>query len=444
MDFSTVKNFIKGDKVIWMIFFLLCVVSVIEVFSASSSLSHGGEQYLSPISKHIGILMFGVAGLLVMANIKCKYFKVFTPFMLLVSYALLFWALIVGESTNGAQRWVSILGIQFQPSEIAKGTLVLFSAQVLSALQTPKGADPKAMKYILGFSAIPLALIFKENLSTAALLFATLVMMMFIARVPLKNIGYLLGVIILGASIFVGAILLFGETTTDKSAEQLTKTELVDKASDGKTTSADATTENAEAKPVKKGGIGSVLTRLGTWKSRIMSFTDPKPSPDEYDLDKNMQAGHANIAIAKCNVIGRGPGNSVERDFLPQAFSDFIFSIIIEEFGIIGGFLVAALYIFLLVRTGRIAYRCENNFPAFLAMGLAILLVIQALFNMAVCVGIVPVTGQPLPLVSKGGTSSIINCLYIGIILSISRTAKVKPELRKGRGQKVEAIPVEA
>lgn len=146
--------------------------------------------------------------------------------------------------------------------------------------------------------------------------------------------------------------------------------------------------------------------------------------PEKVDLDKDAQTSYANIAIASSNFFGKGPGNSDERDFLPQAFSDYIYAIIIEETGLLGAFLVAMLYIILLFRTGRIANRCENNFLAFLAMGLALLLVIQALFNMCVAVGIVPVTGQPLPLVSKGGTSSIINCIYIGVILSVSRTAK--------------------
>ena len=138
---------------------------------------------------------------------------------------------------------------------------------------------------------------------------------------------------------------------------------------------------------------------------------------------------HANIAIASSNIVCKRPGNSTERDFLSQAFSDFIYAIIIEEMGIEGAAFVALLYIILLFRAGIIANRCENNFPAFLAMGLAVLLVSQALFNMLVAVGLAPVTGQPLPLISKGGTSSIINCLYIGALLSISHTAKRKTEL---------------
>jgi len=172
---------------------------------------------------------------------------------------------------------------------------------------------------------------------------------------------------------------------------------------------------------------GKLFHRADTWKARIDKFLDSKPvAPEDVDLNKDAQVAHANIAIASSNIAGKGPGNSVERDFLSQAYSDFIYSIIIEEMGIEGAIAVAMLYIFLLFRVGRIANRCENNFPAFLAMGLAILLVIQALFNMMVAVGLAPVTGQPLPLISRGGTSTVINCVYLGIILSISRTAKKK------------------
>ena len=150
--------------------------------------------------------------------------------------------------------------------------------------------------------------------------------------------------------------------------------------------------------------------------------------PSEYNISENPQVTHAKIAIATCNVVGRGPGNSVERDFLPQSFSDFIYAIVIEELGLAGGAFVMFLYIVLLFRSARIASRCERDFPAFLVMGLSLMLVTQALINMAVAVGVFPVTGQPLPLVSKGGTSTVINCVYLGIILSVSRSAKKKTQ----------------
>ena len=175
--------------------------------------------------------------------------------------------------------------------------------------------------------------------------------------------------------------------------------------------------------------VDKLLHRAGTWKNRILSFTEADPAPKDYDLDKDAQVAHANIAIVSSGITGKGPGKSTERDFLSQAFSDFIFAIVIEELGIIGAVAVVFLYIILLYRCARIASRCENNFPAFLAMGLGLLLVIQATFNMMVAVGLAPVTGQPLPLISKGGTSTIINCAYIGAILSVSRSAKKKQEV---------------
>ena len=162
-------------------------------------------------------------------------------------------------------------------------------------------------------------------------------------------------------------------------------------------------------------------------KGRIKKFVGGKEiPPEEFDLSVDSQVGYSNIAIASSNFLGKGPGNSEMRDLLPQAFSDFIYAIIIEELGLAGGIFVMFLYVFLLWRAGRIADRCANNFPAFLVMGLALLLVVQAMFNMMVAVGLAPVTGQPLPLISKGGTSTIINCIYIGAILSVSISAKRK------------------
>ena len=175
--------------------------------------------------------------------------------------------------------------------------------------------------------------------------------------------------------------------------------------------------------PQKKTLIEKIFHRLDTWKSRIIKFCKPMPAPDDYDLDKDGQVAHANIAIVTSGILGKGPGKSSERDFLAQAFSDFIFAIIIEELGLIWAFSVAFLFVILLIRCGRIAHRCDNKFPAFLVMGLGILLAIQALFNMMVAVGLAPVTGQPLPLISKGGTSTIINYAYIGVILSVSRSS---------------------
>ena len=419
MNKKTLSNIFKGDKVIWMIFFFLCIISVVEVFSASSGLTYKSGSYMSPLVKHLGILLMGIFCMVITLNIKCKYFKILTPFMLIISFFTLIWVFIAGQSTNGAQRWVSLIGIQFQPSEIAKGTLVLATAQILSALQTDHGADKNAFKFILIVCAFIVPLIGLENLSTAALLCLVILLMMVIGRVPMRQLGKLLGVTLAFILAVFAGVMLLG---TDR----------------GNVNSNKKMTEQVEQGRKEEGMLAKVFHRADTWKSRIDKFTSSEEvAPSEVDLDKDAQVAHANIAIASSNVVGKGPGNSVERDFLSQAFSDFIYAIIIEELGVEGAVGVAVLYIMLLFRTGRIASRCENNFPALLAMGLALLLVTQALFNMCVAVGLAPVTGQPLPLVSKGGTSTMINCIYVGVILSVSRSAKKKGEPEQGKVKSV-------
>lgn len=405
MNFK-VGNIFKGDKVIWMVLLLLCIISIIEVFSASSSLTYKSQNYLGPISGHVSKIIMGVGASIVILNIPCRYFKLFTPFMLALSGIMLLWVLFFGEKTNDAGRWISLFGLQFQPSEIAKGTMVLVTAQILSAMQREDGADRRAFRYIL-IIVLPMALLIGlENLSTAALIIVVIFLMMFIGRIPMVQLGKLMGLGVLFIVLFIGAIYTLG--SFDSSSEEVQTESVV----------------NGEIKKESKKS-SSPLHRLGTWKARIDKKLNSKyVAPEDYDLDKDAQVAHANIAIVGSNIIGRGPGQSVERDFLPQAFSDFIFVIIIEELGIVGACFVVFLYIVLLYRAARIASRCENNFPAFLVMGLALMLVIQASFNMLVAVGIAPVTGQPLPLISRGGTSTIINCAYIGAILSVSRSAK--------------------
>ncbi len=404
-----IGNIFKGDKVIWMVFFFLCMISIVEVFSASSNLTYKSQNYIGPIAFHTVTIVIGALVAVVTLNIPCRYFKLMTPFLLIISGITLLWVLIGGESINGANRVISLPGgITFQPSEIAKGTMVLITAQILSAMQREDGADKKAFKFILWIVIPTAALIGIENLSTAALLLAVIFLMMFIGRIPMSQMAKLVGAAGFVVVLFLTLVLTLGSIGADD--EKRTQT-------------VEAVTDNATDTKVIKGG--GVFHRFVTWRNRIVKHLDKKDvSPLEYDLDKDAQVAHANIAIVSSNIIGKGPGQSVERDFLSQAFSDFIFAIVIEELGIVGAAFVVFLYIVLLYRTARIASRCENNFPAFFAMGLALLLVVQAAFNMLVAVGIAPVTGQPLPLISKGGTSTIINCAYIGAILSVSRSAK--------------------
>ena len=402
-----IGNLFKGDRVIWMVLLFLCLISVVEVFSASSTLTYKSQDYLGPIIGHTWKILVGVGMAILILNVPCRFFKLATPGLLIISVIMLLWVLFFGEKTNDAGRWINLLGLKFQPSEIAKGTMVLVTAQILSAMQREDGADKRAFKYIL-IIVLPFCLLIGlENLSTAALIIAVIFLMMFIGRIPLIQLGKFLGVGVILLILFVGSIYLLGSFDNSESGETQTET-LV----------------NNEVKKDKKEKT-TFLHRFGTWKARIDKHLNKKEvAPEDYDLDKDAQVAHANIAIVGSNIIGKGPGKSVERDFLPQAFSDFIYVIIIEELGIFGAAFVAFLYIVLLYRAARIASRCENNFPAFLVMGLGLMLVIQATFNMMLAVGIAPVTGQPLPLISRGGTSTIINCAYIGAMLSVSRSAK--------------------
>ncbi len=405
-----ISNLFKGDKVIWMIFFFLCIISVVEVYSASAQLTYKSGNYLKPVIYHTTILVAGIFCTIVTLNIPCRFFKLLTPILLSVSFVSLIAVYFVGK-VNDASRWISIFGIPFQPSEIAKGALILATAQILSAMQREKGADRLAMPYILFVCVFIIPLIFFENFSTAALLSFVIFLMMVIGRVPWTQLGKLVTGVLLIVGLAVAIVMTFGVTDKENAAK-----EPVEVAA------------NAEAGDKNENGIvDKVFHRMGAWKMRMEDFLDDDPQ-SKYDVKKKPQRVHGNVAIGTSGILGKGPGRSVERDFLPAAHCDFIYAIIIEEMGLIGGIFVALLYIALLFRTARIAKRCENNFPAFLAMGLALLLVVQAWFNMWVAVDLAPITGQPLPLISKGGTSSIINCIYIGVLLSISRTAKVSKE----------------
>lgn len=407
---------IKGDPVIWGVFIMLCIISIIEVFSASSNLTYKTSNYWGPICKHVFLLGWGVLFMLATMNLKCKYFKLVMPLALFISFVLLIICFFVG-AVNDGHRWIPIpvIGMKFQPSEMAKGAVVLAVATILSAMQTDTGVDKRAFKFIIFVCSGFIVLIGLENLSTAALLGAVVLMMMWIGRIPKRQLGKLMGFL---AILAVGGLIIvmaFGHDK-EKEAEEDPRMAMVDK-------NKVKATDKEDSKEPK------LFHRLDTWKSRIDKFLDGKDVPPEkFDLNNDAQEGYSQIAIASSNMMGKGPGNSTMRDYLPQAFSDFIYSIIIEEMGLIGAVGVCLLYIILLFRTMTIASRCANTFPALLIIGIALLLVTQALFNMGVAVGWLPVTGQPLPLISKGGTSSIMNCVYIGMILSVSRSAKKKNE----------------
>lgn len=387
------KNFqenglMQGDMVLWMVFLLLCFISVITVYSASSNMTYSTGKYWAPVMRHGIFLLTGVGFTWVLHMLPCKLYKIFGLGIMLFSYLLLACALFAGK-INGASRWVGIGDFTFQPSEIAKLGLVMTTAFIFSVFRNKDGVSSFGVKIAAINIAVTLMLIITENLSTAAIIFVVMFLIAFFAQVSSKLLIWL------GGSL--AAIAIAGYLTAISIPQD---------------------TLNSWAKS------DGIMHRVPTWVNRLKSENILPENPQDYNTSNNVQVTHAQIAIATCGIVGRGPGNSIERDFLPQAFSDFIYAIIIEEGGIFAGGLVMFLYLLLLYRALRIAQRCKSLFPAYLIMGLSLMLVIQAMVNMAVAVGVFPVTGQPLPLISRGGTSTFVNCAYLGIMLSVSRSAR--------------------
>jgi cell division protein FtsW len=356
----------------------LCLISIVVVYSASSTLTFKTD-YWRPILRHSIFLLIGLGIVLGVHAIKPKYFTILGV-LLPVAILLLIATRIFGEPINGSYRWIKIFGITFQPSEIAKICLIAFTAFLLSRKQ--EGTENKTFKWILIAAIATCGIIFIDNGSTAIMLFGIIILMMFIGQISFKELGKLFLVLaVLGGSLF--AVFKFVPAET----------------------------------------LGKILPRAETWANRFTSHSEQINvfSPDFEINDENYQVSHANIAVSNGGIFGRMPGNSIQRDFLPQAYSDFIYAIILEEMGLIGGFFILFLYITLFIRAGIIANRSERLFPKLLVIGAALILVTQALANMAVAVGLIPVTGQNLPLISRGGTSTLITCIYFGIILSVSR-----------------------
>lgn len=372
----------KGDRVIWVIFMFLCLISAVEVFSATSTIAYKNVNQWAPIMRHATFLLGGFVVVLLLHNVPCKFFSVFI-LLLPVSVLMLIVTPFIGVNANDAHRWLDLFGVQFQPSEFAKLASVVYIAFLLS--KRSKYSENQIFKYILIGVGTACVLILPENFSTAFMLFGVTFLMMFIGQLPFSKLAKLGGILLIALLLFLSLLKFM------------------------------------------PAGISQYLPdRFATWQARVERFSEPKDSEfDENGIykitDDNYQVSHAKIAIAQGGIFGQMPGHGQQRDFLPQAYSDFIYAIIIEELGIVGGVFVLLLYIMLLVRVGMIARRCDKLFPKFLVLGCGLLVVVQALANMAVAVNLIPVTGQPMPLVSRGGTSTVISCIYFGIILSVSR-----------------------
>jgi cell division protein FtsW len=381
----TIRDFgqkiFQGDKVIWSVFIILCVISLVEIFSATSTIVYRQQNMWGPILRHAMFLIGGVGVILLIHNIPYRFFSLLI-FVLLGAIVLLVLTPFIGTSVNGADRWISFMGFTIQPSEIAKISLMGTIAFLLSK---QNGAnDGLLFKWMIGLMVIVCSIIAMDNLSTAVLLFGVCYLLMFIGNVKIIRLFKVAGAGIAIVLLFVLLLNIIPEDWTNSGP----------------------------------------LNRLGTWQNRITHFGDAKEMTEEEYFtitDENYQVAHAKIAISNGGVFGVFPGNSTERDFLPQAYSDFIYAIIIEEMGILGGLVVLLLYVVILIRGGIIARKTEKLFPKYLVLGSALMLSIQAFINMAVAVNLIPVTGQPLPLISRGGTSTLITCAYFGLILSADR-----------------------
>lgn len=384
------SGLMQGDLVIWMVFILLLMISVVEVYSASSTMSYGGKSsYWEPVMQHGSFWLIGLVTAWFVSCVPCNYFKLGGTLGLLFALMLQLAALFSGK-LNGAGRWIHLWGLTFQPSELTKMALVTYLAFIFSSLRNGKEVSSTGNKFAAFGAIASLALIVTENLSTAGLIFLIVLGMAFFAQVRAKLLAIIFVIMV---SVGAGGWILVHSIPEETLSEW-----------------------RASENPITH--------RVPTWVARITDKHEIPDNPKDYDITDNIQVTHARIAVATSHGIGKGPGKSRQRDYLPQAYSDFIYAIIIEETGILGGLVVMFLYLLFMWRCRTIAERCKSLFPSYLVMGLSLMIVLQAMVNMAVAVGAMPVTGQPLPLISRGGSSILINCICVGMILSVSRTAK--------------------
>lgn len=384
------SGLMQGDLVIWMVFILLLMISVVEVYSASSTMSYGGKSsYWEPVMQHGSFWLIGLVTAWFVSRVPCNYFKLGGTLGLLFALILQLTALFSGK-LNGAGRWIHLWGLTFQPSELTKMALVTYLAFIFSSLRNGKEVSSTGNKFAAFGAIASLALIVTENLSTAGLIFLIVLGMAFFAQVRAKLLAIIFVIMV---SVGAGGWILVHSIPEETLSEW-----------------------RASENPITH--------RVPTWVARITDKHEIPDNPKDYDITDNIQVTHARIAVATSHGIGKGPGKSRQRDYLPQAYSDFIYAIIIEETGILGGLVVMFLYLLFMWRCRTIAERCKSLFPSYLVMGLSLMIVLQAMVNMAVAVGAMPVTGQPLPLISRGGSSILINCICVGMILSVSRTAK--------------------
>ena len=385
----------KGDKVIWATVLLLVLVSLLVVYSATGSLAYkmykgNTEVYLF---KQIAFIAVGFAIIYFAHLVNYTIYSKVAKILFLLSIPLLFYTLFFGVRLNEGSRWIRlpIINMTMQTSDLAKLALFMFLARLLSRKQTKIKDFKKGFLPVIIPVAVTCLLIAPANLSTALLLGSSCMVLLFIGRVSAKHLLLTIGV----AAIPVVFLIMAAVIKHKSGGEEET-----------------ATTKEKSSK---------LFARVDTWVSRVEHFVY---GSKEADNDNMYQVNQAKIAIAKGGFLGNGPGNSEQRNFLPQAYNDFIYVIIIEEYGLLGGAFIIFIYLVFLYRSIRLYKRCPYAFGAFLALGLSFTLVLQAMANMAVNVNLFPVTGVTLPLVSMGGSSFLFTCLSIGIILSVARNVE--------------------
>lgn len=408
----------RSDPYIWGIIIILYIVSVVEVYSAISREITGGDVY-TPIIKHVLLLFSGFLITYVTSRVHYKWFKVMAYLMIPAAIVLLVCILFWGDMLNGAKRTITVWGVSLQGSEVAKVTIVLAMATVLAKSQIKRGVNTKGVVLVVVLVTIFSGLLFTQGLTNTLLFIGISVCMMLIGGVE----WYKLGIIFLVYLVLALAVM--------QAKDILTESELFNKQ--------EQTVQDGEKKDV-------LIQRSSTWKSRLEDFFDSTPEYEKETIDANRQEHRAAMAMAHGGITGVGPGNSREASRLPLAFSDYIYAIIIEDLGfVVGGVGLLLVYLMILARAGLIARRCTKAFPALLVMGMAVMIVLQALFNMAIVVGVFPVSGQPLPLISKGGTSIWMMSFAFGVMLSVSRYAvkdtgaNIKSERESGLPEDLQA-----
>lgn len=396
----------KGDKVIWALVVLLALISMLVVYSATGSLAYKNYKGNTEIYlfKQVAFIVMGIAIIYFAHRVNYIIYSKLAQLLFILSIPLLVYTLFFGLNMNEGSRWIRlpIIGMNMQTSELAKLALFVYLARLISKKQDVIKDFKKGYLPLIIPVAITCLLIAPANLSTALLLGASCMLLLFIGRARTKHLLLTVGVVLIPALFLIVAAFISHNS-------------------------------NNESGEMQKESSSKLTARVNTWISRVEHFMYGGKEADDEDA---YQVNQAKIAIAKGGFIGVGPGNSTQRNFLPQAYNDFIYPIIIEEYGLVGGVFIVFIYLVFLFRSIKIFRRCPYAFGAFLALGLSFTLVIQAIANMAVSVNLFPVTGVTLPLVSMGGSSFLFTCLAIGIILSVARNVE---QLEGMKGETVSA-----